>query len=66
MKTKPSEIIENAAKLSSERVIDLIQNNIAHNYGLLTSDPIIKAEGPWLYTRDGRKIFDGVAAYSAA
>lgn len=66
MKTKPSEIIGNAAKLSSEQVVDLIQDNIAHNYGLLTNDPVIKAEGPWLYTRDGRKIFDGVAAYSAA
>ena len=59
-------IIESAAALSSAEAADLIKRYVAPNYGLLTDDPVVRAEGPWLYTKDGRKIFDGVAAYSAA
>jgi len=53
-------------KISAADTITLLDDHVAHNYGLLAQDPIIRAEGPWLYTRTGRKIFDGVAAYSAA
>ena len=52
--------------LSTEEVLGLIDKTIAHNYALLTKDPVVRAEGVWLHTRNGRKIFDGVAAYSAA
>jgi ornithine--oxo-acid transaminase len=52
--------------LTAEETLRLIDTTIAHNYGLLTDDPVIRAEGPWLYTRSGRTIFDGVSAYSAA
>jgi len=55
-----------ATNISAEETIELIDNTIAHNYGLMTRDPIVRAEGPWLHTRTGRRIFDGVAAYSAA
>jgi len=52
--------------ISAEDAIKLIDEHVAHNYGLLGKDPIVRAEGPWLYTRTGQKIFDGVSAYSAA
>jgi len=52
--------------LPEGEAIDFINRYVASNYGLLTNEPIVMAEGPWLYTREGRKIFDGVAAYSAA
>lgn len=52
--------------LPVEEAIELINGTVAHNYGLLAEDPIVRAEGPWLRTRSGRKIFDGVSAYSAA
>ncbi len=72
-KLNPVEIQATAEKLyleglnlTADDAIELINSHIAHNYGLLTKDPIIRAEGPWLYTRTGRKIFDGVSAYSAA
>ncbi|MFH1675555.1 MAG: aminotransferase class III-fold pyridoxal phosphate-dependent enzyme, partial [bacterium] len=52
--------------LSADEAVELINSRIAHNYGLLATDPIVSAEGPWLHTRSGRKIFDGVSAYSAA
>jgi ornithine--oxo-acid transaminase len=55
-----------AIELSAEDTLNLIETTISHNYGLLAFDPVIRAEGPWLYTRSGRTIFDGVAAYSAA
>ncbi|HDS31119.1 MAG TPA: aspartate aminotransferase family protein, partial [Firmicutes bacterium] len=53
-------------ELSPDEAIELIDTFIAHNYALLTKDPVIRAEGAWLYTKSGRTIFDGVAAYSAA
>ncbi len=52
--------------LSADEGIALIDAHVAHNYSLLTSDPIVRAEGPWLHTKTGRRIFDGVSAYSAA
>jgi ornithine--oxo-acid transaminase len=52
--------------LPASETIELLKSTVAHNYGLLSQDPVIRAEGAWLYTRNGRKIFDGVAAYSAA
>jgi ornithine--oxo-acid transaminase len=52
--------------LPEEETLRLIDITIAHNYGLLAHEPIVRAEGPWLYTRSGRRIFDGVSAYSAA
>ena len=52
--------------LPAAETIELLKTHVAHNYGLLSDDPVIRAEGAWLYTRKGKKIFDGVAAYSAA
>lgn len=51
--------------MPSDEVLKLLNSKIAHNYGLLMDDPIIRADGPWLTTRSGRRIFDGVSAYSA-
>jgi ornithine--oxo-acid transaminase len=72
-KVNPVDIQGTAEKLYLEGInldgaeaIELINSTIAHNYGLLAGDPIVQAEGPWLRTRSGRKIFDGVSAYSAA
>ncbi|MCC6466007.1 MAG: aspartate aminotransferase family protein [Planctomycetes bacterium] len=59
-------ILESAARLSADETLGLLGSHVAHNYGLLLKDPIVRGEGPWLYTRGGRKLFDGVAAYSAA
>jgi ornithine--oxo-acid transaminase len=59
-------LIDEAHALSGDQVVTLIESHIAHNYGLLCRDPVVKAEGPWLHLKSGRKIFDGVAAYSAA
>lgn len=59
-------IIEEAAGLSGDKAVALIENHVAHNYGLLSRDPVVKAEGAWLTCASGKKIFDGVAAYSAA
>lgn len=58
-------IVDEAASLSPEQTVSLIDTHVARNYSLLCNEPILRAEGPWLYTRD-RRIFDGVAAYSAA
>ncbi len=66
IQAKAQEIYLEGLNLPADETIKLIDSTIAHNYGLLMEDPIIRAEGPWLYTRTGRKIFDGVAAYSAA
>jgi ornithine--oxo-acid transaminase len=59
-------LIDEAHALSGDQAVALIESHIAHNYGLLCRDPVVKAEGPWLHLKSGRKIFDGVAAYSAA
>ena len=59
-------IIEETGKLTGDEAVALIEKHVAHNYGLLSRDPVVKAEGAWLTCASGRKIFDGVAAYSAA
>ena len=61
-----SKIIAEAAALDGDAAVALIESHIAHNYGLLSRDTIVKADGAWLTTSSGRRIFDGVAAYSAA
>ncbi|MEK7483021.1 MAG: aminotransferase class III-fold pyridoxal phosphate-dependent enzyme, partial [Planctomycetota bacterium] len=55
-----------AQNLEADKAIANLNQCVAKNYKLYLEDPIIKAEGVWLYTRKGRKIFDGVSAYSAA
>lgn len=59
-------VIEEAANLGGDEAVALIENHVAHNYGLLSRDPVVKAEGAWLTCASGKRIFDGVAAYSAA
>ncbi|MCC6575179.1 MAG: aminotransferase class III-fold pyridoxal phosphate-dependent enzyme [Planctomycetes bacterium] len=59
-------LIEQASSLSDSAVMDLLNRTVAHNYKVISDDPVVRAEGVWLYTRRGRKLFDGVAAYSAA
>ncbi len=59
-------ILAAADALGAEETTSLIREFFAPNYSLISDDPVIKAEGPWLYTRSGAKVFDGVAAYSAA
>ncbi len=51
--------------LTDQEVFDLENRFGAHHYARLKT-VIRKAEGAWLYTRDGRKILDCLAAYSAA
>lgn len=65
-KAKAKELFEQAQQLSPEDAVHYLDHYVAKNYKLLLKDPIVKAEGVWLYTRSGRKIFDGVSAYSAA
>lgn len=65
-KAKAKELFEFAQNLEAEKAIAYLNNCVAKNYKLYLEDPIVKAEGVWLYTRKGRKIFDGVSAYSAA
>jgi ornithine--oxo-acid transaminase len=61
-----AEILQAAQTLSGDETTRLIRACIAPNYGLISDDPIVRGSGPWLYTKGGRKLFDGVAAYSAA
>ena len=59
-------ILETAANLGGSDAARLIREHIAANYSLITDDPIVRAEGPWLHTKSGNRLFDGVSAYSAA
>ena len=59
-------ILAAADALGADEATAMIRQYFAPNYSLILDDPIVKAEGPWLYTRTGAKVFDGVAAYSAA
>lgn len=59
-------LLQAANRLSGDDTIRLLAEHVARNYGLLSRDPVVAAQGPWLQTRSGRRIFDGVAAYSAA
>ena len=65
-KAKAKELFDFAQNLEADKAIANLNQCVAKNYKLYLEDPIIKAEGVWLYTRKGRKIFDGVSAYSAA
>jgi ornithine--oxo-acid transaminase len=58
-------LIDEAVALTPKQTLEMLDRHVAHNYSLLCKEPILRAEGPWLYTAD-RRIFDGVAAYSAA
>ncbi len=55
-----------ARSLSADETLDRLHAHVAPNYKLLSHDPVVHADGPWLTTRSGRRLFDGVAAYSAA
>ncbi len=59
-------ILAAAEALGGDETTEMIRRYFAPNYTVILDDPIVKAEGAWLYTRSGAKIFDGVAAYSAA
>ncbi len=59
-------ILAAADALGADEATAMIRQYFAPNYSLILDDPVVKAEGPWLYTRNGNKVFDGVAAYSAA
>lgn len=65
-KREAQTLLQAANRLSGDDTIRLLGEHVARNYGLLARDPIVAAQGPWLQTRSGRRIFDGVAAYSAA
>ena len=65
-KAEAGKILEQAAKLGADQALNFLNATVAHNYKLLSDDPVVKAEGPWLHTARGRTIFDGVSAYSAA
>lgn len=60
------ELVERALTMSADEVIERMDRALAPNYGRLCDDPVVRASGPWLETVSGRRIFDGVAAYSAA
>ena len=51
--------------ISDDEIIGFESKFGAHHYGRLKT-VIRKAEGPWLYTQNGHKILDCLAAYSAA
>ncbi|MEM6290136.1 MAG: aminotransferase class III-fold pyridoxal phosphate-dependent enzyme [Myxococcota bacterium] len=59
-------ILAAADALGGDETTATIRSTFAPNYSIILDDPIVKAEGPWLYTKSGAKVFDGVAAYSAA
>jgi ornithine--oxo-acid transaminase len=61
-----AQLIRSAQSLTAEETLALLDGHVARNYGLLSRDPVIRARGCWLHTRGGRRVFDGVAAYSAA
>ena len=55
-----------ADALGADETTGMIRKYFAPNYAIILDDPIVRAEGPWLHTKSGKKVFDGVAAYSAA
>lgn len=59
-------ILAAARDLPGDDAVRMIKEKIAPNYSLILDDPIVRAEGPWLHTASGAKLFDGVSAYSAA
>lgn len=66
VRREASAILETAAALEGDAAAAMIKKFIAPNYSIITDDPVVRAEGPWLYLKSGNKLFDGVAAYSAA
>lgn len=60
------ELIAEVMELSDTEVFDALEETIAHNYGIYSGFVPVKCEGAWLFTDDGKKYLDGVAAYSAA
>ena len=50
--------------LSDDEIFKMEDIYGAHHYGRLNTI-VRKTEGPWIYTQDGRKILDCLAAYSA-
>jgi len=53
------------SELSDKEILDIDQLYGATHYGRLKTI-VRKTEGAWMYTQDGRKILDCLAAYSAA
>ncbi|MEZ5358607.1 MAG: aspartate aminotransferase family protein [Candidatus Zixiibacteriota bacterium] len=53
------------SNISDDEVVAIENECGAHHYGRLRTI-VRKTEGAWLYTADGRKILDCLAAYSAA
>ncbi len=53
------------SNLSDDDIVSTETQFGANHYGRLKT-VVRKAEGPWLYTADGRKVLDCLAAYSAA
>lgn len=51
--------------IPDDQIVDFERDYGAHHYGRLRT-VIRKTEGAWLYTQDGKKILDCLAAYSAA
>lgn len=70
MKAQETKAAENAAKmgfsaLTDDEIVGYESNYGADHYGRMKTI-VRKAEGPWLYTQDGKKVIDCLAAYSAA
>jgi ornithine--oxo-acid transaminase len=51
--------------IPDDQIVDFERDYGAHHYGRLRT-VVRKTEGAWLYTQDGKKILDCLAAYSAA
>lgn len=60
------ELVDFVCQKSDNETIADINETIARNYDSFNSFVLVDSEGPWLYTDDGRKYFDGISAYSAA
>ncbi|MEE9442200.1 MAG: aspartate aminotransferase family protein [candidate division Zixibacteria bacterium] len=70
MKAQDIKAAENAIKLgfsalTDDEIVGYESKYGADHYGRLKTI-VRKAEGPWLYTQDGHKVIDCLAAYSAA
>ncbi|MCP4724021.1 MAG: aspartate aminotransferase family protein [bacterium] len=61
-----NELIDDVLKISDKDTFDLLENTISHNYGVYKGFVPVSSEGPWLIDGNGKKVLDGVAAYSAA
>ncbi len=61
-----NELIDDVLNISDNETFDLLENTVAHNYGVYKGFVPVSSEGPWLIDGSGKKVLDGVAAYSAA